>query len=228
MLCVDLPATDYLQALKIQRTLVERQIALQGPDVLILLEHPATITLGTRGSPAHLLAPQEELRRHRVAVLETDRGGEGTYHGPGQLVAYPILNLKRKGLSVRDYVEALEQTILCTLAAFRVAGFRRKGKPGVWMGEQEKIASIGVRIRQRVTYHGFSLNVSMPVDPSRWVLTCGMPHVRMVSLAAYVDGPVSMEQVRRVVSEKFSEVFGTQMTRASLHEALNRGPDPMP
>ena len=220
MLRLDLPITDYLQALEIQRKIVERQISRGGPDVLILLEHHATITLGTRGDLSHLVTTREVMEQNGIPVYRTDRGGEATYHGPGQLVAYPILNLKRRGLSVKAYVSALEETIIRSLACFQVAGFRIRGKPGVWTGSQEKIASIGVRIRHRVTYHGFSLNVSVPIDPCQWVISCGMPDVRMVNLSQYLDVPVGMQQVRDAVAGSFSRIFNTPLRKAFLQEAI--------
>lgn len=224
MLRVNLPITDYLQALDIQRAIVDRQVCHGGPEVLIMLEHPPTITLGTRGEASHLLTPREVLLQSGIAVHVTDRGGEATYHGPGQLVVYPIVNLRQRNMSVRDYVSSLEETIIRTLARFHVVGFRRSGKPGVWTDVQDKIASIGVRIRHRITYHGFSLNVSLSEDPCQWVISCGMPDVRMVNLCQYLDRPLSMEQVRHAVADSFSEVFGSQMRQASLQEALGSLP----
>lgn len=224
MLRVDLPITDYLEALEIQRRIVDRQLAQAGPEVLILLEHPPTITLGTRGDLSHLLAPREQLIRSGIAVHSTDRGGEATYHGQGQLVAYPIINLRKRGLSAKNYVSCLEETVIKTLERFGVVGFRQPGKPGVWTGTQSKIASVGVRIRQRVTYHGFSLNVSIPMDPCQWVIPCGMPDVRMVSLSQHVNSPVSMEDVRNAVCDSFTEIFGTPLTAASLQHALGSLP----
>jgi lipoate-protein ligase B len=135
-------------------------------------------------------------------------------------VVYPILNLKRLGVSVKAYVSALEETVIRSLAYFDVMGFRRTGKPGVWTGEQEKVASIGVRIRRRITYHGFSLNVSVPLDPCQWVISCGMPDVHMVSVAQYLDHPVSMKQVREAVAASISQVFNMPLRQASLQETL--------
>lgn len=220
MLLVELPCTDYSEALEIQRRLVERKIGKSGPDILLLLEHPPTVTLGTRGEESDLLIPAEALTRRGVALYKVDRGGEATYHGPGQLVAYPIVDLRRRGLSVRDYVRALEETIIKSLAIRGVKGFRQHRKVGVWTGPKEKIASIGVRIKQRITSHGFSINVAVPVDPCELIVSCGMPDIRMVSLNQLADSPVGVEEFRETVAEAFGEVFGVSLERSSIEEAV--------
>ena len=220
MLLVELPCTDYSEALEIQGRFVDRKIGKRGPDVLLLLEHPPTVTLGTRGSESDLLVPVEGLVRQGVALYRVDRGGEATYHGPGQLVAYPIVDLRRRGLSVRDYVRALEETIIKSLAIRGVKGFRQHRKVGVWTGPRGKIASIGVRIRQRITSHGFSINVEVPVDPCELIVSCGMPDIRMVNLNQLAASPVSVEEFRGTVAEAFCEVFGVSLERSSLEEAV--------
>ncbi len=210
MLLLDLPRTEYQEALDIQHAVVDRKIAVGGPDVLILLEHPPTVTLGVRGRAGDLLLPEEELAIRGVAVYRTDRGGQATYHGPGQLVAYPVMDLKSRRLSAKDYVGLLEETILRTLARFGVAGFRMAGKPGVWTGPTQKIASIGVKIHRRVTFHGFSLNVNVPVDPGELIVSCGESDIVLVSIGDLIDRPVSLEEAKAAVKESFSEVFDVQ------------------
>lgn len=221
MLLLDLPCTAYQEALAIQHRIVERKIAAGGPDVLIILEHPPTVTLGIRGRPSHLLLPEDELAARGVAVYSTDRGGQATYHGPGQLVAYPVADLKSLGLSARDYVRSLEETLLVTLARFGVEGFRIAGNPGVWTGPKEKIASIGVRIRRRITFHGFSFNVSVPVDPAELIVSCGQPDISLVSLDSIIDRPVSLDEAKEAVRESFSEVFKVKLEPTSLDGAVS-------
>ncbi|MFH1116238.1 MAG: lipoyl(octanoyl) transferase LipB [Pseudomonadota bacterium] len=215
MLCLDLPITGYARALDIQNEIVERIVLHGDPDVLILLEHPPTVTLGVRGSMSHLLVPGDELRRRGVGFHTVDRGGEATYHGPGQLVGYPLVNLKTLGLSARDYVNGLEETILLVIESFGVRGFRRKGAAGVWTGENCKIASIGVRIRRRVTSHGFGLNVSS-ADPGDLIISCGKPGIRMVNLHDLVKRPISMDAVREAVKSCFGKVFRVGIEQCSL------------
>ncbi len=215
MLCLDLPITDYARALDIQNGIVDGMLSRGDAAVLILLEHPPTVTLGVRGSTSHLLIPTDAFRKRGVALHTVDRGGEATYHGPGQLVGYPLLNLKTWGLSARDYVNRLEETILLVLGSFGVRGFRKKGAAGVWTGENSKIASIGVRIRRRVTSHGFGLNVSS-TDPGDLIISCGKPGVRMVNIHDLVPVPISMEAVREAVKSCFEKVFQVRLEECSL------------
>ncbi|HMK37458.1 MAG TPA: lipoyl(octanoyl) transferase LipB [Desulfomonilaceae bacterium] len=221
MLLVELQQVEYLATLNLQYRIVERKIRWSGPDVLLLLEHPHTITLGTRGKHAHVLASAECLLERGIALHSVDRGGEATYHGPGQLVAYPIMDLRRLGVSVREYVRALEETILGTLRSFGIQGFRQHGKVGIWTGINDKIASIGVRIRKRVTYHGFSLNVDLELDPAELVVSCGMPSVHMVSLNQVTPTTASMASVRHAVAGSFSAVFGVDLQTCSAEDACS-------
>jgi len=215
MLLLDLPRTEYRAALDIQHAVVDRKIAVGGPDVLILLEHPPTVTLGVRGRAGDLLLPEEELEVRGVSVHRTDRGGQTTYHGPGQLVAYPVMDLRSRRLSAKDYVGLLEETVLHTLARFGVEGFRIAGKPGVWTGPRQKIASIGVKIHRRITFHGFSLNVNVPVDPGELIVSCGEPDIVLVSIGNLIERPVALEEAKKAVAESFSKVFDVQLETSS-------------
>ncbi|MBI5569222.1 MAG: lipoyl(octanoyl) transferase LipB [Desulfomonile tiedjei] len=220
MLLVELENIAYPECLELQRSLARKRIAGRCPDILLLVAHPPTVTLGVRGRTSDLLVPEETLRSLGVALYRSDRGGEATYHGPGQLVCYPVVDLRGLGLSARAYVHALEETILKTLGEFGIDGFRQKGKPGVWIAELEKIASIGVRIDRRVAYHGFSLNVSLEHDPSRFVISCGMPQTRHVSMNALATVPVAMETVKPPLLQCFREVFGVTLEPCSADGAL--------
>jgi len=217
VLVLDLPRTDYGQALNLQRAAVRQSIRHGGPDVLIVLEHPPTITFGTRGSEADLVLSAEDLSARGIAVFRVERGGAATFHGPGQLVCYPIVRFRVWKLTVRAYVHGLEETIVRTLDHFGVSGFRVPKHAGVWVGEREKIASVGVRITRGVAYHGFSLNVSLESDPSDLVVSCGMPETRMVSIAD-LAGPVEEQSVREVLVRSFAEVFDVRIEWSSLHE----------
>jgi len=220
MLLVELPCTDYSEALQIQDSIVQRKIFTGGPDVLLVLEHPPTVTIGTRGDESDLLVPADALARQGIGLYRVDRGGEATYHGPGQLVSYPIVDLRRLRLSVRDYVRSLEETIIRCLADFELKSFRQEGKVGVWTGPVEKIASIGVRIQRRVTSHGFSLNLDVQVDPCEWIISCGMPDVRMVSVNQLVEPPVAADEFRGAMVAAFSSVFEVSIERSSLEEVM--------
>jgi len=220
MLLLELDATEYLRFLEIQSTIIGRKIAEGFHDVLLLLEHPPTVTLGTRGSLSSLTLSQEELAKSGVQVHFVDRGGEATYHGPGQLLGYPLMDLKKLKISVRDYVFRLEETVLVALQQFGLSAFRQKGMPGVWIQTGDKIASIGVKIRKRITSHGFSLNIDLNIDPTLLIVCCGTPGIRMVSLNQLLPVPVPPETVREVVACSFAEVFKVSLERVSLEQVL--------
>jgi lipoate-protein ligase B len=220
MLLIELDLIEYPQGLDIQKGIVQKKILGGGPDVLLVLEHPPTVTLGIRGKASDVLVSLEELTARGVALHRVDRGGEATFHGPGQVVCYPIVDLKALGLSARKYVSGLEQTIIKTLARFGVKGFCRQGKVGVWTSSLDKIASIGVRIQQRVTSHGFSLNVDLKLNPCELIVSCGMPDARMVSLNQLVPDPVTVDSVKKAVAVSFADVFGVTLERGSLEQLM--------
>lgn len=184
---------------------------------MILLEHPPTITLGVRAGDSDLLLSPDELTARGIDVCRSDRGGQATYHGPGQLICYPLLDLRRHGLSVRDYVTCLEETILCIIGGFGVTGFRIKGRPGVWTATGGKIASIGVRVQRRLTSHGFSLNVHVPVDPAGFMVSCGDPNTRLANLQELAQRDVEMAEVRAAAVSCLARVFGVRLHPVSLN-----------
>lgn len=154
------------------------------PDEIWLLEHPPVFTLGANASRAHLLAPGD------IPVVQIDRGGQVTYHGPGQLVVYPLIDLKRLGLGIRDFVTALERAVIGLAAQFHIAAEGRRGAPGVYVGG-EKLASIGVRVRRNGSYHGLALNVALDLEPFSRINPCGYQGLKMTQLAA-LGGPRSV------------------------------------
>jgi lipoyl(octanoyl) transferase len=222
MILIELDLIEYAQCLDIQKRIVRRKILEAGPDILLILEHPSTVTLGVRGKASDLLISPEQMSERGVAVHHVDRGGEATFHGPGQVVCYPIVDLKALGLSARRYVQALEETIIKTLADFDVRGFSQPKKVGVWTSPLDKIASIGVRIQRRVTYHGFSLNVDLNLDPCELIVSCGMPDTRMVSLNQLVPRPVTVDSVRTAVARSFADVFAVYLEPGSLEQVVAR------
>jgi lipoate-protein ligase B len=221
MILIELDLIEYAQCLEIQKRIVRRKILEGGQDVLLILEHPPTVTLGVRGKASDLLISPEEMSERGVAVHHVDRGGEATFHGPGQIVCYPIADLKALGLSARRYVQGLEETIINTLANFDVRGFTQPKKVGVWTSPLDKIASIGVRIQRRVTYHGFSLNVDLQMNPCELIVSCGMPDARMVSLNQLVQRPVTVDSVRKAVVRSFADVFGVNLEQGSLEQVMS-------
>ena len=195
---------EYGDALALQETLVARRLA-GGPDVLLLLEHPPVYTLGRGADPRHLGTAGAD-----VPVVRVSRGGEVTYHGPGQLVGYPILDLRGHRLDVRWYVGMLEAVLVRVLEDLGVQAGTRPGLRGVWVGER-KIASIGVALRRWVTWHGFALNVGADLAGFASITPCGIADVRMTSVARE-GGTDDVGLVARTVVRRFSEAFGHTVT----------------
>jgi lipoyl(octanoyl) transferase len=199
---------DYGQALELQQQLVrERQQGLI-PDQLLLLEHPHVITLGRNGQMANLLASGEILARAGIGFYPTDRGGDVTYHGPGQLVGYPILDLREWKRDVGAYVRAVEQVIIDTLAGYGISAGRIPKLTGVWVGER-KIAAIGVHISRWVTSHGFALNVATDLSYFQYIVPCGL--TKPVTSMAALGARASVEEVGRNLAAHFGRVFDCEM-----------------
>jgi lipoyl(octanoyl) transferase len=204
---------DYASAFELQRELVEQRKAGTVPDQLILLEHPHTITLGRNGHMENLLASEEILRRDGILFHPTDRGGDITYHGPGQIVGYPILDLREWQRDVGAYVRAIEQVLIDTLADFGIQAGRVPRLTGVWAGER-KIAAIGVRISRWVTSHGFALNVNTDLRYFQYIVPCGL--TKPVTSMAELGCEASWQAVAERVAEHFGLIFERQMIPAGV------------
>jgi lipoyl(octanoyl) transferase len=192
--------------MSLQETLVEMRQKELIPDQLLLLEHPPVITLGRGGDAANLLASSEALRRERVRFFETTRGGDITYHGPGQLVGYPIVHLGEGRRDIRRYVTAVEEVLIRTVAEYGIEAARVEGRRGIWVGN-EKIAAIGVRIARWVTSHGFALNVNTNLNHFRLITPCGLHGTGVTSISKLAGRAVPLDEVRAIVAAKFAEVF---------------------
>jgi lipoyl(octanoyl) transferase len=209
----------YDQALDLQRRLVEERRAGHIPDSLLLLEHPHVLTLGVRtaGGRDNILATPEKLQALGVTVYESGRGGDVTYHGPGQLVGYPILDLRPDRQDVHRYVRDLEEVMIRSCADFGVAAQRLSGLTGAWVSNPlrglEKIAAIGVRVARWITSHGFALNVNADLDFFRLIVPCGIADRGVTSLHAALDRPLEMRQVEDSVATHFAQVFARRMTQ---------------
>jgi lipoyl(octanoyl) transferase len=208
----DLGRLDYGAALALQRDLAERRKCGEISDRLLFVEHPHVITLGRNGRPEHLLAGEEHLRRAGIAFYPTDRGGDITYHGPGQLVGYPILDLRAWKRDVVAYVRALEETLIDALGEFGVAAGREAGMTGVW-AEGAKVAAIGVHISRWVTSHGFALNVTTDLSYFQYIVPCGLSKP-VTSLEKLLGRDPGWEQVREAAIRAFGRVFERRMVRA--------------
>jgi lipoyl(octanoyl) transferase len=203
---------DYAEALELQRSLVEDRRADRVGDTLLLLQHPPVITLGvkTRGRPTNILASPEALATAGVAVHETGRGGDVTYHGPGQLVGYPIFDLRPDRCDVHRYVRDLEEALIRAVAEFGVIGGRVRGLTGVWVGpegQERKLAAIGVRISRWITSHGFALNVATDLRHFGLIVPCGIADRGVASLSGLLGRDVPMSAVEDAVVRAMGSVF---------------------
>lgn len=205
---VDLGLRSYGEVLELQRAAARARIFGElAQDVLLLVEHPPVITLGRSSKDAHLLANPEQLTARGVEVFEVERGGDVTFHGPGQLVGYPIIDLKRHKQDLHWYLRQVEEVLIRALAEFGIAGERVAKYTGVWTGRR-KIASIGVHARDWVTWHGFALNVSTELSFFDLIVPCGIPEVTMTSMQRELARDVSLLEAADVVSAAAGDVFG--------------------
>ena len=204
---------DYAEALRLQADRVAQRKAGTISDTLLLLEHPHVYTLGRNAKREHLLAPNETLKALGVQVFETDRGGDITYHGPGQLVGYPILDLTRHRRDIAWYMRSLEEVCLGVAADFAIRAHRIAGATGIWV-ENEKLVAMGVHLSRWVTSHGFAFNVSTDLSYFDWIVPCGLRDRGVTSLAKLLSRPVEMEAVIDRVIEHFGRVFQLEMELA--------------
>ena len=210
-----LGVVKYGDALDLQKRLVEERKADRIPDQLLLLQHPPVITLGVKSKDAraNVLASPDDLQRDGVEIFETGRGGDVTFHGPGQLVGYPILDLNPDRRDVHRYVRDLEEALIRTAATFGVAAGRQPGLTGVWVGDA-KLAAIGVRIARWITSHGFALNVSTNLDLFNLIVPCGITDKGVTSLAKLVNKDVAMADVENAVIASMAGIFDRQPVQA--------------
>ena len=202
---MNLGVVEYQAAWDLQRSLAAGVSQGAIPDTVLFLEHPPTITLGRRTEEDEVHVPDDA----EVAVVETDRGGRSTYHGPGQLVCYPILDLKRHGKDVKKFCRDLEESIIRTLAAFDIEGSRLEGLTGVWLQRPpRKIASIGVHLSRWISTHGYALNVDLDPSPfTDWITACGLDDAAFTSMAQELGRPITVDEVRPAAHDALAAVF---------------------
>lgn len=215
---------DYAVAWEMQRRTADaRRAGRLTDDVLILLEHPHVYTLGRRADESHVLVDKVGLRGLGASLYRIERGGDVTYHGPGQLVGYPILDLRRRGADVHRYVRDLEEVIIRTLGDHGIVGARLPGHPGVWVGD-EKIAAIGVNVARWISSHGFALNVDPDLSYFGHIVACGLHGRRVTSIARVVGRPVGLPEVVSRLVDHFAQVFDRELVEASWPEVLQTPP----
>lgn len=209
---------EYADGLELQRRFSEARGADSVSDTLFLLEHSPVITLGRKAAPGNILLSREMLTQRGVDLFETDRGGDVTYHGPGQLVGYPILKLPEGRQDVRRYVRDIEEVVLRVLASYGIEGEREPRWPGVWVRRpsgMEKVAAIGVHLSRWITRHGFALNVSTDLSHFGLIVPCGIREAGVTSMERLLGRRVPLEEVAERTARSFSEVFGIAAERAA-------------
>jgi len=202
-----LRTVSYPHALELQQRLMKTKAeGIIIPDFLLLLQHPPLFTIGRFRGEDDIIVPRETLEREGIAVFDSNRGGGVTYHGPGQLVGYPIINLKENGLDIREYIHRLEQVIIELMLKLGIDARRREGYPGVWAG-QKKVCSIGIHVSHHITMHGFALNVSTNLRHFELINPCGIKGKVMTSVSQLLGRPVEVEGVIEPLLDCFSSVF---------------------
>jgi lipoyl(octanoyl) transferase len=222
---LNLGTVPYVDAWDLQRSLAAAVSQGAIPDTVILLEHPPVVTLGRRADQAELHVPEDA----EVEVVETNRGGKSTFHGPGQLVCYPILDLERHGRDVKRYVRDLEEALIRTLAAVGVTGERIEGLTGVWLTRPpRKIASIGVHVSRWITTHGYALNVDLDPAPfTEWITACGLEDAAFTTIARELGWPVTVDDVRPHAAAALGEVFDLELEELPAEDGAGLWPQPL-
>jgi lipoate-protein ligase B len=218
LLCTEVYSMDYLEALELQRSLVDLRITARlDRDVLLLLEHSPVFTLGRRGSHDNLLVAGALLESRGIQVIHVERGGDVTYHGPGQLVGYPIVDLRKGRWKVVDFVGALEEVMIRTVADWGIKAGRNPMNRGVWIG-MSKIGSLGIAVRRAVSFHGFALNVNTSLEPFSWIHPCGLEGVQVISMKQLLAKEIPMEDVQGAIGLHIQEIFGVRIKQVSMDD----------
>jgi lipoate-protein ligase B len=217
-LYVNLPTMEYREAWDLQAKIVAaRKDRILDTDVILFLEHPPVFTLGRRGGLDNLTVSEAFLENEGIPVLQVERGGDITFHGPGQLVIYPIIDLRAARLGVVDYVTALEEVMIRTAADWGLKAERNPRNRGVWVGNN-KLGSIGVAIRRGVSFHGLAFNVNTSLKPFSWIHPCGLDDTEITSLERELSRKVSLSQVREAARHHMEAVFGVKLVTKRLAE----------
>jgi lipoyl(octanoyl) transferase len=222
---MNLGLTPYREAWDLQRSLAAAVGQGAMPETIVLLEHPPVVTLGRRAEESELHVPEGA----EIDVVETDRGGKSTYHAPGQLVCYPILDLTRHGTDVTRYCRDLEEALIRTLAPFGIEATRIEGLTGIWLERPpRKIASIGIHVAKWITTHGYALNVDLDPAPfTQWITACGLEDAQFTTIARELGRPVAVDEVRPVAAASIAEVFDLELEELPAGDGPGLWPQPV-
>ncbi|MCD4755697.1 MAG: lipoyl(octanoyl) transferase LipB [Deltaproteobacteria bacterium] len=217
-LCIELPATEYREAWRLQSDLVAaRKDKSIDTDVVLLLEHPPVFTVGNNSGMNNLTVSKKSLEKAGIPLIRVERGGDITFHGPGQLVMYPIIDLHAARLSVLDYIEKLEEVMIKAAHDWGIMAQRNPANRGVWVGKN-KLGSVGIAIRRGVSFHGMALNVNLSLEPFGWINPCGLQEITMTSMEQELSHRVAMNQVSEAVKRHLEAVFGVELVITGLSE----------
>lgn len=216
---IDLGARDFKEVWDIQKALHEKRVNGHIDDTVLLVEHPPVITMGKSGKKNNLLISREALRKKNISYYEIERGGDITFHGPGQLVGYPVFNVKRGFAGIRPFIQKLQDVIGRTLSRFSIESETKEKFIGVWT-KYGKICSIGIAVKQWVSYHGFALNVNNDLSYFSLIVPCGIQNVTMTSMAAIMKHDVMLGDVKEVIIESFGVLFKGVVTKRCLSELI--------
>jgi len=215
-LCIELPATEYREAWSLQSDLVAaRKDKSIDTDVVLLLEPPPVFTIGNNGGLNNLTVSKKSLEKAGIPLIRVERGGDITFHGPGQLVMYPIIDLRTARLSVPDHIEKLEEIMIRTAQDWGIRAKKNSENRGIWVGKN-KLGSVGIAIRRGISFHGMALNVNLSLGPFVWINPCGLQEIMMTSMEQELSHRVAMNQVREAVKRHLEAVFGVELVMTSL------------
>jgi lipoate-protein ligase B len=218
---LELPPTDYREAWDLQRNLLDaRKNKILDTDIVLILEHPPVFTLGRRGGLENLMVSRTVIEKSGIHVIQVERGGNITFHGPGQLVVYPIISLKGARLKLVDYVSLLEEVMIRTAAEWGVHAERNPINRGVWVGSR-KLGSIGIAVRKGICFHGLAFNANLSLRPFAWIQPCGLQDISMTSLRHELSQEVSMDRVREAAKRHIKGVFGVELVMTDIAELQN-------
>ena len=219
MQILDLGLRDYEEVWNLQKTVHAKRVAGEIPNLLILVEHNPVITMGKSGKESNVRFPVDLLKEKGVEYFQIERGGDVTYHGPGQLVGYPIFDVRDGLAGIKPFINGVEQAIIAMLGDFGIEGYSKEGMIGVWT-EHGKICSIGVAVKRWVSYHGFALNVNTDLTYFDLIVPCGLKNVEMTSMQKILGRAISMEKVKAKVVKSFGEVFDQETKKTCLKKII--------
>ncbi len=220
-LLIELPAMEYTRAWDLQNNLVEaRKEGNIDKDIVLLLEHPRVFTLGRRGGLKNLTVSEEFLEKAGIPLIHVERGGDITFHGPGQIVMYPIIDIRAARLGVIDYVGMLEEVMIRTALEWGIEAGRNPLNRGVWVGNN-KLGSIGIAIRKGISFHGMAFNVNLSLEPFGWINPCGLQNIGITSMERELSRKVSMDEVREAIKRHVEAVFSVELVMSDLTRILS-------